>query len=70
MSGVMKIVGKVALVLAGSVALGYTEYRLKGGEPVTKLYRDVKSERLAMEAAKAKMSGKYIVVDKTECSVE
>lgn len=70
MSGVMRIVGKVAFVLAGSVALGYAEYRLKGGEPVTKLYRDVKSERLAVDAAKAKMSGKYIVMDKTECSVE
>ena len=70
MSGVLKIVSKVALVLAGSVALGYAEYRLQGGEPGTKIYRDVRSERLAMEAAKAKMSGKYIVVDKTECSVE
>jgi len=70
MIGVWKIVGKVALALASGIALGYAEYRLKGGEPVTKLYRDVKSERLAMEAARAKMSGKYIVVDKTEGSVK
>ena len=70
MNGVLKIVGKVALVLAGGIALGYAEYRLKGGEPVTKLYRDVKAERLAMEAVKAKVNGKYVVVDKTECSVK
>ena len=67
MSGVLKIVGKVALVFAGGITLGYAKYRLEGGTPITKLYREVKTERLAKEA---KMNRNYIVADKTECSVK
>ena len=63
-----KILGKVALVLAGSIAIGYAEYRLQGGVPITKLYNQVQNERLMAEAiAKAKANGTCI---KAEGSVE
>lgn len=63
MVGIGKIVTKAALVLAGAVALGYAEYRLKGGEPIHKLYKEVKNERLAWEAVEAKRTGKVITTE-------
>jgi hypothetical protein len=54
MSGVLKIAAKVGVVLAASFALGYAEYRIKGGQPIRKLYREVQAERLAAMAAAAK----------------
>lgn len=53
MGNVGKIAVKVALLLGGAFVLGYTEYRVKGGKPIHKLYREVKNERLATEAAAA-----------------
>ena len=51
MGNVGKIAIKVALTLGGAFVLGYTEYRIKGGKPIHKLYKEVKNERLATEAA-------------------
>ena len=51
MGNVGKIAIKVAAVLVGSFALGYAEYRIKGGKPIRKVYQEVKKERLAAEAA-------------------
>lgn len=55
MMSILKTVAKVGIVLAASFALGYGEYRLKGGKPIRKLAREVQAERLAaMEAAAKK----------------
>lgn len=53
MGNVGKIAVKVAMLLGGAFVLGYTEYRIKGGKPIHKLYKEVKNERLAAEAAAA-----------------
>lgn len=54
MSGVLKIMAKAALVLTGSLVLGYAEYRIKGGKPIRQLYQDVQAQKLAAAmAAKA-----------------
>ena len=54
MSGVLKIAAKVGGVLVASFALGYAEYRIKGGKPIRKLYQEVQAEKLAALAAAAK----------------
>lgn len=54
MSNVLKVVAKVGTVLVASFALGYAEYRIKGGKPIRKLYQDVQKEKLAAMAAAAK----------------
>lgn len=54
MSGVLKIMAKVGLVLAGSFVLGYAEYRIKGGKPIRQLYQDVQAQKLAAAAMAAK----------------
>lgn len=55
MMSIWKTMAKLGVVLAASFALGYGEYRLKGGKPIRKLVREVQAERLAaMEAAAKK----------------
>lgn len=70
MSGVLKVVGKVTVVLAASIILGYVEYRYNGGKPMRKVYKEVKDERLAAEVAKSMAQGKGIVIGKEDCKVE
>ena len=61
----MGIFGKVIQVVVGvlvvSTVAGYAEYRLKGGEPIRKVYKQVKEERLRAEAVEqAKKQGTII----------
>ena len=58
-----RIVKRVIFTLTVSAVIGYAEYRLKGGEPITKLYREIAKERMAAETAKARMDS--IVVEGT-----
>jgi hypothetical protein len=51
MSNMLKIGGKVLAVFIAGMVLGYTEYRIHGGEPIRKLYHEVQDERKAKEAA-------------------
>ena len=67
MSGILKIAGKVGLVLVASFGIGYAEYRLKGGKPIHQLYKEVQNERLACAMASAKSESNAI---KTEGTVK
>lgn len=65
MYGIGKIALKVVTVAAIAFGVGYTKYRLNGGEPLRKLYKEVKAERLAAEANRTKAMGKAIEVTGT-----
>ena len=60
-----KIAGKVALVLVGSIALGYAEYRFKGGEPLHIAYKKAMAERQKAAMIAAAKKGKVIKAEGT-----
>lgn len=57
------VLGKVAVAIVAGFAVGYAGYRLQGGEPICRIYKEVKRERLNAEAAAKRHYRKPIVAD-------
>lgn len=65
MGNVLKIAGKIGLVFLGSVVIGYTEYRLKGGKPLRVAYREAQAKINAEKVEEAKKAGTIIQAEGT-----
>ena len=49
MSVIGKVLGKVAIGIGATTLAVYAEYRIQGGPPLRKLYKQVKAERAVAE---------------------